>query len=818
MGVSFPEGPRQGEVWVKRKEPPGGLSLLSATNPMDITYSGVHYWVRDGRRGMKEILKGLDGRIKPGELTAIMGPSGAGKSSLMNVLAGYRVKGVTGKVEVNGRERDLRVFRHLSTYIPQQDHVIPTLTVMESMLVAASLKLPSSVSHKDKLTAVEEILKHLGIQHCAETKAWHLSGGQRKRLCIAMELVNNPPVLFLDEPTSGLDSSTCLQCVSLLRMLAHEGRTVICTIHHPSAKILEMFDHLILLTEGLCLYHGTISSMVPYLRRFGLDCPPYHNPADFVMEVAVGDNGREAMNALFAAAKAEATMPPELEGPALQTPLRLEGEPPPSAAASGGKPPGAWASHPCGMSLTQWWQQHRGMRKGSPLPSALPSHEFSHLVVESGGVSRYHGCHPCPLCFTIPSKAISKSKIEKIPFLGSLLRNLESGSPTGLWTRLKGSVGRTETKPQPADAAVAEYAVSFAMQVKCLYLRFNKTNSRDRILMHIRLGAHILVALFLGTLFSNLGDSANNVFRNVGSLFFSILFVVYGSMMPTVITSIGIPRAAERDAEQVVLPEGIPRGQDALRHPLRRERPRPPPSPFRALHPLIPSVMCPQALCTFVYLVICYFMTAQPMDADRFLRYLALSVYVALVAQTLGFMIGTIFPIQVMRISLKEDVDELFYQAQAGLTTKKHRLSAESCINGPMSIGEGSRFRFSIVTTFSTLQTAVFLSPVIALPFVLFSGFLLSVKSIPGYLRWLSHLSFLKYYFEGTMSCIYGFNRPDLQCNEPYCHFKDPDRFLREMGLEEYVYWRDFWVLLLYNVILRLLAYFVLRWRLHRAR
>ena len=116
------------------------------------------------------------------------------------------------------------------------------------------------------------------------------------------------------------------------------------------------------------------------------------------------------------------------------------------------------------------------------------------------------------------------------------------------------------------------------------------------------------------------------------------------------------------------------------------------------------------------------------------------------------------------------------------------------------------------------LQTAAFLSPVTALPFFLFSGFLLKVKLIPASLRWISHLSFLKYYFEGAMSSIYGYDRPKLQCNEAYCHFKDPRTILGELGLDEYVYWWNFWALLLYGVALRLLTYFVLRWKLRRAR
>ncbi|XP_057334859.1 ATP-binding cassette sub-family G member 4-like isoform X1 [Microplitis mediator] len=258
---------------------------------LNLTFDGLSYCVRTGilKNESRRLLTTVSGEFRVGELTAIMGPSGAGKSTLMDILAGFTVQ-KSGTVSVNGNPRDLAEFRRSSAYIMQDDHLEPLLTVEESVYIAANLKL--GWNNHDKAQRVDQIIFALGLESCRHTRTSLLSGGQRKRLAIALELVNNPPVMFFDEPTSGLDIVTSKQCINLLRALAREGpRTIIMTIHQPSATLFDMLDHLYVVVEGRCVYTGGTNSILPYLAKHGLHCPTYHNPADFLLEICNGDYG-----------------------------------------------------------------------------------------------------------------------------------------------------------------------------------------------------------------------------------------------------------------------------------------------------------------------------------------------------------------------------------------------------------------------------------------------------------------------------------------------------------------------------------------------
>lgn len=243
----------------------------------------------------KQILFNVSGNVEAGTLLAVMGASGAGKTTLMNVLAHrniYQME-VRGTVEINNRPIGPEI-SSMSAYIQQEDLFVGTLTVREHLTFQAFLRMEKNVPDNQRKTRVEDVILQLGLTKCADTfigipgRLRGISGGEKKRLSFASEILTDPPLLFADEPTSGLDSFMAQSLITALQRLAVQGRTIICTIHQPSSQVYAMFNSILLLAEGRTAYLGPRVDAIQYFDSLGYPCPVNFNPADhFIRTLAI---------------------------------------------------------------------------------------------------------------------------------------------------------------------------------------------------------------------------------------------------------------------------------------------------------------------------------------------------------------------------------------------------------------------------------------------------------------------------------------------------------------------------------------------------
>lgn len=243
------------------------------------------------RRKTKVILTSCSGIMRPG-LNALMGPTGSGKTTLLDVLADRKgKKGPSGIIVVNGQKRP-KNFNCVSGYVVQDDLMMGLLSVKENLEFSAALRLPSSTTRQQRKERVIKVIEELGLTSCANTKVGSelfrgISGGERKRTGIGMELIIEPQVLFLDEPTTGLDAHTAVSVIKLLKKLSEtqEKRVIILSIHQPRYSIFSLFNSLTLLSRGQMIYHGPTQHILPYFETLGFTCGEHENPADFILDV-----------------------------------------------------------------------------------------------------------------------------------------------------------------------------------------------------------------------------------------------------------------------------------------------------------------------------------------------------------------------------------------------------------------------------------------------------------------------------------------------------------------------------------------------------
>ena len=230
-------------------------------------------------------------------LTIIMGPSGSGKTTLLNAIcrrnpSSFSTKTITtGDILFNGAKVTNDELKGNVAYVVQSnDHLNPLLTVKETIIYASYLRLPPDMKKKDKIKKAHKVIDLLGLKECSNTLIGNemikgISGGEKRRVCIAIQILNNPSVILLDEPTTGLDSFTSSFIMKMLSNMSKSGRTVIATVHQPPAVVLESVDNILLMAKGgTTIFNGSPQGMLRFFSSKGLTCPSQTNPADFAID------------------------------------------------------------------------------------------------------------------------------------------------------------------------------------------------------------------------------------------------------------------------------------------------------------------------------------------------------------------------------------------------------------------------------------------------------------------------------------------------------------------------------------------------------
>ncbi|XWS45057.1 hypothetical protein CRYUN_Cryun15aG0104000 [Craigia yunnanensis] len=269
--------------------------------PVNLTggleYSGLTYTVikkkkLEGKWLSQEVdlLHKITGYAPKGCITAVMGPSGAGKSTFLDALAGRIASGsLKGRVALDGMAMSPSFIKRTSAYIMQDDRLFPMLTVYETLMFAADFRL-GPISRVEKRQRVEKLIDQLGL-----TSSWNtyigdagtrgVSGGERRRVSIGVDIIHGPSLLFLDEPTSGLDSTSAYSVIEKVQDIARSGSTVILTIHQPSSRIQLLLDHMIVLARGQLMYQGSPQDVTLHLNRMGRKVPKGENAIEFLIDV-----------------------------------------------------------------------------------------------------------------------------------------------------------------------------------------------------------------------------------------------------------------------------------------------------------------------------------------------------------------------------------------------------------------------------------------------------------------------------------------------------------------------------------------------------
>lgn len=429
----------------------------------------------------KRILHKISGCVTRGEVLGLLGPSGSGKTTLLNALAavenGRSV--FVGELLLDGK-RLSKGYRRIAAYVQQDDSLYSTLTVMECISYSAQLRLPASLSDHAKNAMVNRVIVELDLTHVANLRIGSvggsssrrgISGGERRRVSIGMELVTSPQILILDEPTSGLDSSSAHCVVQLVKDLAGHGRIVVLSVHQPSARSFLLLDKIVLLGKGKLLYSGAPAESKNYFEELGFKCPEHENIADFILDIASNTNNHSMIRT-------------SMKRKAFSDSVKLN---PVQADAN-----------------TLQRSQISQFRISSPSPRA----ESSLLTKEE------------VMLDLSQSENMLDTQTGEGTFneLRALTQSTQSSRPLA------------DTDTDEINAGIATCNRSMLVEICVLYARTTQNIVRDRSLFVLHIALSLLLALFGGLIFSHVTDDLAGFQNRMGAFYFILTFFAFSSM------------------------------------------------------------------------------------------------------------------------------------------------------------------------------------------------------------------------------------------------------------------------------------------------
>ncbi|KHN70145.1 ABCG-like transporter [Ordospora colligata] len=258
----------------------------------ELVWKGLSLRVNGADGSKKMLLNNVSGSVEPQTMTGLMGPSGAGKTTLMNSLAGRFLPNMnlSGTILLNSQLRSEETWPRVIGYVEQDFYAYQHQTVFETLLFASKIKMGVKEVDKKMIDRIDEVLALLGLKNARNTYIRSLSGGEKKRVSIGVELLGDPSIIFCDEPTSGLDSFNAVNILSLLKDLAKMGKTILVTIHQPSYEMIDFFDKIILMSMGNLVYDGDLKGCVDFFDACGYSLPKQTNPVDFFLNTVSFDS------------------------------------------------------------------------------------------------------------------------------------------------------------------------------------------------------------------------------------------------------------------------------------------------------------------------------------------------------------------------------------------------------------------------------------------------------------------------------------------------------------------------------------------------